>query len=135
MPAADQKELARSWPPSRKDARQLTTIGLAAGAFSSLFGVGGGTVMVPLLVLWRGFEEKRATGTSLMAIIIIATYAVISYAIFGHVDVQKGLLIGIPAVAGVIFGTWVQQKIPDRVLSGMFAGLMLVVVVLYLFKQ
>ena len=135
MPAADQKELHESWPPSRKDAGQLTTIGLAAGAFSSLFGVGGGTVMVPLLVLWRGFEEKRATGTSLMAIIIIATYAVISYAFFGHVDVQKGLLIGIPAVAGVIFGTWIQQKIPDRVLSGMFAGLMVVVIVLYLFKQ
>lgn len=135
MSAADQNELASNWPPSKKDAGQLTTIGLAAGAFSSLFGVGGGTIMVPLLVLWRGFEEKRATGTSLMAIIIIATYAVISYAFFGSVDVQKGLLIGIPAIGGVLFGTWIQQKIPDRVLSGMFAGLMIVVVVLYLFKQ
>lgn len=81
MAAGDQKELT-SWPPSRRDAGQLTVIGLMAGAFSALFGVGGGTVMVPMLVLWRGFDEKKATGTSLLAIVIIAAYAVISYAFF-----------------------------------------------------
>jgi uncharacterized membrane protein YfcA len=134
MAAGDQKELS-NWSLGRRDAGQLSTIGFAAGVFSSLFGVGGGTVMVPLLVLWRGFNEKRATGTSLLAIVIIATYAVISYAFFGHVDVQKGILIGIPAVGGVLFGTWIQQRISDRVLSGMFSVLMLIVVVLYLAKQ
>jgi uncharacterized membrane protein YfcA len=134
MAGGDRQELT-SWSPGRRDAGQLTTIGFAAGVFSSLFGVGGGTVMVPLLVLWRGFNEKRATGTSLLAIVIIATYAVISYALFGHVDVQKGILIGIPAVGGVLFGTWIQQRIPDRVLSGMFSALMVVVVILYLAKQ
>lgn len=133
MAGGDQNELT-NWSPSRRDAGQLTIIGLTAGAFSAMFGVGGGTVMVPLLVLWRGFNEKKATGTSLLAIVIIAAYAVISYGIFGSVDVEKGLLIGIPAVAGVLFGTWIQQRIPDRVLSGMFAVLMLVVIVLYLVK-
>jgi uncharacterized membrane protein YfcA len=134
MAAGDQKELT-SWSTDRRSAGQLTTIGFAAGAFSSLFGVGGGTVMVPLLVLWRGFNEKRATGTSLLAIVIIATYAVISYAFFGTVDVQKGILIGIPAVGGVLFGTYIQQKLSDRVLSGMFSALMIIVVVLYLVKR
>src|SRR3954447_11839239 len=133
MASGDQKQLT-SWSPSRHDAGQLTIIGLAAGVFSAMFGVGGGTVMVPLLVLWRGFNEKKATGTSLLAIVIIAAYAVISYGLFGHVDVVKGLLIGIPAVGGVLFGTWLQQKITDRVLSGMFAVLMLFIVVLYLVK-
>lgn len=133
MAAGDQKELT-SWSPSRRDAGQLTVIGLMAGAFSALFGVGGGTVMVPMLVLWRGFDEKKATGTSLLAIVIIAAYAVISYALFGTVDWVTGVLIGIPAVLGVIFGTWIQQRITDRVLSGMFAALMLFVVVLYLVK-
>jgi uncharacterized membrane protein YfcA len=133
MAAGDQKELT-SWSPSRRDAGQLTVIGLMAGAFSALFGVGGGTVMVPMLVLWRGFDEKKATGTSLLAIVIIAAYAVISYALFGTVDWVTGLLIGIPAVLGVIFGTWIQQRITDRVLSGMFAVLMLFIVVLYLVK-
>ena len=133
MAPGDQKELT-SWSPSRRDAGQLTVIGLMAGAFSALFGVGGGTVMVPMLVLWRGFDEKKATGTSLLAIVIIAAYAVISYALFGTVDWVTGLLIGIPAVLGVIFGTWIQQRITDRVLSGMFAVLMLFIVVLYLVK-
>ena len=118
--------------PSRRDAAELTTIGIAAGFFSGLFGVGGGTVMVPLLVLWRGFNEKRATGTSLLAIVIVATYAVIGHAIFGSVDVVKGVLIGIPAIGGVVFGTWIQQRLSDRVLSGMFAGLMVIIVILYL---
>lgn len=131
MAGVDQTELAgRS--ATRKDAAELTGIGLAAGAFSAMFGVGGGTVMVPLLVLWRGFNEKKATGTSLLAIVIIAGYAVISYGLFGHVHVKEGILIGLPAVAGVVFGTWFQQRLSDRMLSGLFAGLMIVVIVLYL---
>lgn len=123
---------ARAAEPGRKDGAQLTAIGLSGGAFSGLFGVGGGTVMVPLLVLWRGFNEKRATGTSLFAIIIVATYAVIGHGIFGSVDVQKGILIGIPAIAGVVFGTTIQQRMSDRLLSGLFACLMIAVAILYL---
>ncbi|MFT4050467.1 MAG: sulfite exporter TauE/SafE family protein [Solirubrobacterales bacterium] len=133
MPEPDQKPPTAS-PGSRRDKAQLVGIGTAAGVFSSMFGVGGGTVMVPLLVLWRGFNEKRATGTSLLAIVIIATYAAISYGIFGHVDVAKGVLIGIPAVGGVVFGTWLQQRLSDRALSGMFSVLMILVIVLYLVK-
>lgn len=123
---------ARGADGGRKDGAQLAGIGLGGGAFSGLFGVGGGTVMVPLLVLWRGFNEKKATGTSLFAIIIVATYAVIGHGIFGEVDVQKGILIGIPAIAGVVFGTAFQQRLSDRMLSGMFAVLMLVIAAMYL---
>jgi uncharacterized membrane protein YfcA len=119
-------------PGSRQDRAQLVGIGAAAGFFSGLFGVGGGTVMVPLLVIWRGFNEKKATGTSLMAIIIVATYAVIGHAIFGSVDVVKGILIGIPAIGGVLAGTAIQQRLSDRVLSGMFSALMIVIAVMYL---
>lgn len=122
----------RAAKAGRGDGKQLTAIGLSGGAFSGLFGVGGGTVMVPLLVLWRGFDEKRATGTSLFAIIIVATYAVIGHGIFGSVDVQKGILIGIPAIAGVVFGTALQQRLSDRLLSGMFAVLMISVAIMYL---
>lgn len=133
MPAADRQQTSRAGF-SRKDVGQLTAIGSSAGTFSALFGVGGGTVLVPLLVLWRGFNERKATGTSLLAIAIIATYAAISYGIFGHVDVTKGVLIGLPAIGGVVFGTWLQQRTPERVLSGLFACLMLVVIVLYLVR-
>lgn len=119
---------------SRGDLLQVVGIGTTGGVFSSLFGVGGGAVMVPLLVLWRGLDEKRATGTSLLAIAIIAAYAVISYAVLGHLAVGKGLLIGLPAVAGVIFGTWLQQRVSSRALSGFFSCLLLVVIVLYLLR-
>ena len=51
---------------------KLAAIGAGAGVFSGLFGVGGGTVMVPLFILWLGYEEREATGTSLAAIVIIA---------------------------------------------------------------
>lgn len=133
MPEADTQTPER--PASRrKDAVQVAGIGTGAGFFSGLIGVGGGTLIVPLLVLWRGLPEKRATGTSLLAIAVIAVFGAASYAVFGSVDVRKGALIGLPAIAGVIFGTWLQQRIPDRVLSGMFACLMFVVIVLYLVR-
>src|SRR5919199_1756045 len=61
----------RSMPAMRRIG-QLAAIGTAAGVFSGLFGVGGGTVIVPLLVLWLGFGERLATGTSLAAIVLIA---------------------------------------------------------------
>lgn len=114
---------------------QLAVIGIAGGAFSGLFGVGGGTVIVPLLVLWRGFDEKLATGTSLLAIVLIAAFAAGGSAIFGDVDLAKGLLIGVPAVAGVLVGTALQQRMSDRVLSALFALLALAVGAIYVLGE
>ncbi|MFY9264451.1 MAG: sulfite exporter TauE/SafE family protein [Solirubrobacterales bacterium] len=110
---------------------QLAAIGLAGGIFSGMFGVGGGTVIVPLLVLWRGYNEKLATGTSLLAISLVASFAVAGHLFFGSVDVAKGILIGTPAIAGVVVGTAVQQRLGDRVLAAMFSVLALSIAVLY----
>src|SRR5438270_512744 len=87
-------------------AAKLAITGTAAGLFSGLFGVGGGTVMVPLLVLWMGYEERRATGTSLAAIIVIAAMATLLQGAYGNVDVVKALVVGLPAIGGVLLGTW-----------------------------
>lgn len=103
---------------------QLAAVGTAAGLFSGLFGVGGGTVIVPLLVLWLGFGEREATGTSLAAIVLIAALAASLQAAYGNVDVAKAALIGIPAVGGVLAGTWLQQRLPTRYLSLAFAALL-----------
>ncbi len=103
---------------------RLAVIATAAGAFSGLFGVGGGIVMVPLLILWAGFDERRATGTSLMAIVIIAAVAAGVQAGYGNVHVDEGLLVGIPAVGGVLLGTWLQQRVPVRWISLGFAALL-----------
>ena len=100
---------------------RLAAIATVAGAFSGLFGVGGGGVMVPLLVLWVGYGEREATGTSLAAIPIIATLGAIAQGVQGNVDVPKGLLMGIPAIGGVLAGTWLQQRVSPRVVSGLLA--------------
>src|SRR5213082_1811562 len=88
---------------------KLAVTGTAAGLFSGLFGVGGGTVIVPLLVLWLGYGERQATGTSLAAIVPIAVAGVIVQAAYGNVHVDKAALVGLPAVAGVLVGTALQQ--------------------------
>jgi uncharacterized protein len=64
---------------------RIAVIGTAAGFFSGLFGVGGGTVMVPLLIVWLGYGEREATGTSLMAIILIAAAGTAFQALYGNV--------------------------------------------------
>jgi uncharacterized protein len=103
---------------------RLAAIGTAAGIFSGLFGVGGGVIIVPLLVLWRGFEEREAAGTSLAAIAVIAAVAAALHAGEGNVDVAGGLLAGVPAVFGVLAGTWLQQRVPVRWISLAFAALL-----------
>jgi uncharacterized membrane protein YfcA len=110
---------------SRRHLR-LAAIGTAAGAFSALFGVGGGTIIVPLLIVWLAYEDREATGTSLAAIVVIAALAVAGHAVYGNVDPLAALLIGAPAVAGVLAGTALQQRLPDRFVSGAFAVLLVV---------
>ncbi len=102
-------------------------IGTLAGLFSGLFGVGGGIVIVPLLVLWLGFDERVATGTSLAAITLIAAVAAAVHGAYGNVHVTEGALVGLPAVAGVIAGTQLQRRISTRAISLLFALLLTVV--------
>jgi uncharacterized protein len=113
--------------PAMPSARwlKLGAIGTAAGMFSGLFGVGGGTVIVPLLIFWLGYGEREATGTSLAAIVVIATYATAGQALYGNVDVAKGALIAIPALGGVVAGTALQQRIPERTVALLFAVLLI----------
>jgi uncharacterized membrane protein YfcA len=113
---------------------KLAVIGTAAGAFSGLFGVGGGTVIVPLLIFWFSYGEHEATGTSLAAIAVIAILATVGQGAYGNVDVGKGLLVGIPAIGGVLMGTSLQQRLSGRVVSLMFAGLLVAVAIDLLLK-
>ncbi len=69
---------------------KLGAIATAAGAFSALFGVGGGSVIVPLLIFWLGYQEREATGTSLAAIVVIAAFAAIGQGIEGNVEHPEG---------------------------------------------
>ncbi len=107
----------------------LVAIATVAGLFSGLFGVGGGIVIVPLLVLWLGFDERLATGTSLAAIAVIATVATAVHGAYGNVHVGEGVFVGVPAVAGVVAGTHLQQRLPIRAISLLFSALLVVVAI------
>ena len=85
--------------------------------------------MVPLLILWFGFGEREATGTSLAAIVVIAAFAALGHGAYGNVDLAKGLLIGVPAVGGVLAGTALQQRFDERFLSLLLAGLLVLVAI------
>jgi uncharacterized membrane protein YfcA len=104
---------------------RLAAIATAAGAFSGMFGVGGGTIIVPLLVLWLGYGQKEATGTSLAAIILIGALAAAGQAAYGNVDLALGVAIAAPGIAGVVAGTALQQRISDRAVAGAFVVLLL----------
>jgi len=108
---------------------KLAATGTMAGLFSGLFGVGGGIVMVPLLILWLGYGERRATGTSLAAIVVISAMATLLQGAYGNVAFGKGLLIGIPAVGGVLLGTWIQQRVRTETIGLLFGLLMIAVAV------
>jgi uncharacterized membrane protein YfcA len=108
---------------------RLAAIGTGAGLFSGLFGVGGGVLIVPLLVLWCGFGARLATGTSLAAIVVIASVAAAAHGAYGNVHLQEGVLVGIPAVAGVLIGTELQQRISTKAISLIFAAMLAVVAV------
>ena len=79
---------------------------------------------MPLLVLWLGLGERAATGTSLAAIAIVASVAAAVHAAYGNVRVAEGLLVGLPAVAGVVAGTELGRRISTRAISLIFAALL-----------
>ena len=106
---------------------RLAAIGLVAGLFSTLFGVGGGIVIVPLLVLVAGFESKSAAGTSLAAIGITALAGTVLYAFEGRVDVGYAALVGLPAAVGALSGSALQQRVTGRALTLAFAALLVAI--------
>jgi len=106
---------------------RLVAIGLVAGIFAALFGVGGGIVAVPLLILVARLPERSATATSLGAIGITALAGVVVYALRGEVHVGYAALVGLPAAAGAILGTSLQQRITTATLTYGFAGLLVAV--------
>ncbi|MGL3151822.1 sulfite exporter TauE/SafE family protein [Microbacterium sp. A82] len=104
-------------------------IGLVAGLLSGLFGVGGGTIIVPLLVLTLPFDQRLAAGTSLAAIVPTASVGVISYAASGSVAWIPALILAGGAVIGAQIGTWLLPRISQTALRWGFVGFLLLVIV------
>jgi uncharacterized protein len=113
---------------------RLILIGLVAGFFSALFGVGGGIVIVPLLLLVARWEIRSATATSLAAIGITAIAGVAAYLFHHDVQADYAALLGVPAAAGAVGGAALQQRVNTRVLSLAFAALLVGIAVDLLVK-
>ena len=113
---------------------RLVLIGLVAGFFSALFGVGGGIIIVPLLLLVCRWDARNATATSLAAIGITALSGVTTYAFHGDVNVKYAALVGVPAAAGAFGGTALQQRMRTRTIELLFAAL-LVGIAVWLFVK
>ncbi|MCG7417380.1 sulfite exporter TauE/SafE family protein [Microbacterium sp. ACRRU] len=117
-------------PP--RSARYYTVcigVGLLAGLLSGLFGVGGGTVIVPLLVLLLAFDQRFAAGTSLAAIVPTASVGVITYAIDGHVAWIPALILAAGAVGGAQIGTWLLPRLSQTALRWAFVAFLVAVIV------
>ena len=114
---------------ARRPTLAYAGIGLVAGVFSALFGVGGGLVVVPLLIALCALAPRVATGTSLAAIGLTAVFGAAAYGVLGDVDWGKAATVGLPAVAGVLAGVWLQQRIGQRLLVFLFAGFLVLIAV------
>ena len=117
-------------PSTRDLAWRLIAVGAVGGAFSALFGVGGGVVMVPLLMMLCGYGSRAATATSLAAIAVIALVGTATHGVLGNVDWVAAMLVGIPALLGVTLGVRVRMRLSQVTISRAFAILLVAAAVL-----
>ncbi|GHD52702.1 sulfite exporter TauE/SafE family protein [Mycetocola manganoxydans] len=108
---------------------RLVLIGLAAGFLSGLFGVGGGILIVPALMLLVSADQRMAAGTSLAAIVPMSIVGVISYAVGGSVDWIAAALLAAGAIVGAQLGSHLLDRLPRRALRWAFIAFLVVVIV------
>lgn len=125
---------AASSPSSVKLTRkQLVTgaiIGLGAGLASGYVGVGGGFIMVPFMLSFVGIPMRLASGTSLMAVMILAVPGVIEQALFGNINYLAGIAVAVGSIPGAAVGARLVRVVPERTLRFIFSGFLLVAAVL-----
>ena len=110
-------------------------IGILGGVLSGLFGVGGGTIFVPLLMLLKGFDVHRAVGTSLLIIIFTALAGAIFHGRAGMVDWKAAVILGIFSALGVWLGTKLSLRLDAVMLQRLFAVFLVVIAIkLFFFK-
>ena len=105
----------------------LLVLGVAAGYFSGLVGIGGGVIIVPALVLLFGFSQHMAQGTTLaMMVPPIGILAVLNYHQKGHVDLKTAAILCLGFVVGGYLGSNMSLSLPQETLKKIFAGLLVV---------
>lgn len=118
---------------SRKQLLIGVAIGLGAGLMSGYVGVGGGFIMVPLMLSLIHIPMKLASGTSLIAILILAIPGTIENGLVGNIDYVVGLSVAVGSIPGAVLGAWLVKRVPERALRFIFGGFLIVAaIVLFL---
>ncbi len=111
-------------PPTEPGLGRLVVVGVVGGLLSGLFGVGGGIVMVPLLILLARLADRRAAATSLAAIVPAAVAGVVTYALRGEVAVAVAVLVAAAAMAGSLLGTRLLRRLRVEVFRWLLVALL-----------
>lgn len=122
-------------PLSRKQLLQGAAIGLVAGLASGYVGVGGGFIMVPLMLSIIGIPMRKASGTSLIAVMILAIPGVIEQGIIGNINYLAGIAIVIGTIPGAVIGARLVTKVPERTLRLLFGCFLIVAAVMLVLNE
>lgn len=107
----------------------LAILGALTGLLSGVFGIGGGVVLVPLLVLFLKFPQRIAAGTSVAAILPAAVVGGIAYTLNGQVDWMAAVCLAVGVIGGAQLGSYLLSRTPTGFLSYLFVAFLIVVVV------
>lgn len=110
-------------------------IGLGAGLASGYVGVGGGFIMVPLMLSLIGISMKKASGTSLIAVMILAIPGVIEQGILGNINYTAGIMVAIGSIPGAVIGARLVRKVPERILRFIFGGFLIVAAIMLVLNE
>lgn len=114
----------------------LIFIGVLAGFLSGIMGVGGSVVMIPLLILWVGFTQHQAQGTSLAVLSVPVTLlAAFNYYKEGYVNWKFALIIAVTFILGGYLGSKLAISINQTLLKKIFGGVLLIVAIKMIFSK
>jgi uncharacterized membrane protein YfcA len=102
-------------------------IGLVGGLTSGMFGVGGGIILVPAMVLLMKLDMKIAVATSLVVIIPTSLAGTVLNHSFGRIDWRAALAVAPVAILGGLVGTWLKEQVPSESLKQIFGGFLVLV--------
>ena len=106
----------------------LAFIGIIVGILSSITGLGGGFMIVPLLI-FLGREAKLAVGTSFVFILVVAISSIIAHYRLGNVDIKTGLMLGLGGVVGAQIGPQILQHVSEQNFKRVFSVLLVITAV------
>ncbi len=129
------EEKEATYQVAKKDLARGALIGICAGVLSGYVGVGGGFIMVPLMLGWLGVSMRVASGTSLVAMVILAIPGAVEQGILGNIDYMVGIATALGSIPGAWIGAKVARKVPENMLRFMFGGFLVVAALLLVSKE